>query len=51
MNCPKCGSEKLFGPGIIVDEAGAEHSYYDCARCHSLVLVVDGALAIRAGAW
>ena len=51
MNCPHCGSEKLFGPAEIIDDLGVTHTYYDCARCHTLCLVVDGELVARAGAW
>lgn len=50
--CPHCGCEKLFGPAIIITvDDGEEHAYYDCARCHTLCLVVDGKLEARAGAW
>lgn len=49
--CPHCGSRHLFGPATIcVGEA--ERHYYDCARCHSMVLVeADGSLTAMAGAW
>jgi len=49
--CPVCGSVKLFGPATIIDSHSNEHSYYDCARCHTLLLVVDGELVAKAGAW
>jgi len=53
MTCPHCGSHKLFGPAIIVSEFGVEYEYYDCARCHTLILVnpVSGELQAKAGAW
>ena len=49
--CPVCGSVNLFGPATIIDSHSNEHSYYDCARCHTLLLVVDGELVAKAGAW
>jgi hypothetical protein len=51
MSCPHCGCEKLFGPAVIIDDLGERHEYYDCQRCHTLCLVVDGKLVAKAGAW
>ena len=48
--CPVCGAEKLFGPAEVKSE-GKSWYYYDCARCHTLLPVVDGKLEARAGAW
>jgi len=50
MTCPNCGSAKLFGPAEIVTDVES-FFYYDCARCHALLLVLDGKLVARAGAW
>lgn len=50
MCCPLCGSEKLFGPSEILCE-DESWTYYDCARCHTLLLVVDGELVVKATAW
>lgn len=50
MICPICGSAKLFGPAEIVCESES-WIYYDCARCHTMLLLVDGKLDARAGAW
>jgi hypothetical protein len=50
--CPVCGCAKLFGPAFIITvDDGEEHSYYDCQRCHTLLLVVEGNLVAKAGAW
>lgn len=47
--CPVCGSTRLFGPAEVrVD--GEAFSYYDCSRCHRLLLVVGDRLEPRAGA-
>ena len=51
MTCPVCGCAKLWGPAEIIDAAGTVHEYVDCARCHTLSLVVDGELVAKAGAW
>ncbi len=48
--CPACGSTRLFGPAEVRIE-GEAFSYYDCSRCHRLLLLVDGRLEVRAGAW
>lgn len=48
LTCPDCGCTRLYGPAIIVDSHGVEHRYYDCARCHCMVLeLADGTLAAR----
>lgn len=60
MTCPVCGCERLFGPAkILIVTTSAEDretveetwEYMDCARCHHLLLVVDGELVAKAGAW
>lgn len=50
--CPRCGHPRLYGPATIVDPEGS-YRYYDCPRCHSLVLEdpATGDLVARAGAW
>lgn len=52
MTCPVCGSEKLWGPAVVrFTDTGEEFEYVDCARCHTLCLIVDGELVAKAGAW
>jgi hypothetical protein len=52
MRCPHCGCDKLFGPSEIEWADGTTTHYYDCCRCHTLlVLEADGTLTARAGAW
>ena len=50
--CPRCGCTRLFGPAVVISPTG-KHRYYDCPRCHCLV-VEDrrtGRLVAKAGAW
>jgi hypothetical protein len=51
LACPHCGSVRLFGPATIIGTDGAEHTYYDCGACHSMLLVTDAGLVAKAGAW
>lgn len=50
-NCPVCGSEKLWGPAEVIVDEGTVHEYVDCARCHTLCLIVDGKPVAKARAW
>jgi len=51
MTCPVCGSEQLWGPAEVIDDEGTVHEYVDCARCHTLCLIVDGEPVAKARAW
>lgn len=51
MTCPVCGSEKLWGPAEIIDDEGTVLGYVDCARCHTLCILVDGEPVAKARAW
>jgi DNA-directed RNA polymerase subunit RPC12/RpoP len=49
--CPHCGCDRLFGPAQWLGPGDLVTTYYDCARCHSIVVEEDGVLVARAGAW
>ena len=49
--CPLCGASPLFGPATIVGPGDLVTTYYDCPRCHSIVVEEDGVLVAHAGAW
>ena len=49
--CPHCGVDRLFGPETIRGPGDLVTTYYDCPRCHSIVVEEDGVLVARAGAW
>jgi hypothetical protein len=51
LRCSHCGCDRLFGPAVIIGPDGAEYTYWDCQRCHTLLLEVGGQLEARAGAW
>ena len=49
--CPHCGVDRLFGPATIRVPGDKVVTYYDCPRCHCIVVDEDGTLVARAGAW
>jgi hypothetical protein len=62
LTCPVCNAAWLYGPAEIIvglatdrpedsDSGTQTFAYYDCPRCHHLLLVVDGELVAKAGAW
>ena len=51
LTCPHCGVGRLFGPATICGPGEKVVTYYDCPRCHSIVVEEDGTLVARAGAW
>ena len=42
---------KLWGPAEVIVDEGTVHEYVDCARCHTICLIVDGKPVAKARAW